>query len=119
MQRFEVGNAGRQHEGDLAVDQRILARQSFQCRRDRREAHCPVEPAATEQSGLVPGFAPEDAITVIFDFVQPSRPGRHMGVERGELRLDEFGRYRAARLRRLFAVPAEAFAFGFGFGVFF
>jgi hypothetical protein len=52
--------------------------------------------------------------------VQPARSLGHLVDESAKLRRDELGRYRAAGLRRLFAVAAERFAAGrFTVGLFF
>ena len=91
LQRFEVGDARRQHERGLAVDQRAFRREGKQRLGDRREPYCPVETAAAEQRDVVAGLARDDAVAVIFHFVQPAGPGRHLFVERGELRRDEVG----------------------------
>ena len=115
LQRFEIGDAGGQHEGNLAVDHRDLRRQAEQRLGDRRKAHRPVEPAPAEQRDFVAGLARDDAVAVIFHFMQPVAAGRHLGVERGELRLDEWRDQRAGDFFRLgFAVAARLAA-----GVFF
>ena len=57
------------------------------------------------QRDLIARFARQDAVAVIFRFVQPRAPGRHFAVERGELRLYELGCFRAGGVRRGFAVP--------------
>ena len=87
---------------------------------DGRKAHGPVKPAPAEQRDLVAALPRDDAVAVIFDFVQPTVAVRHLVDQRGKLGRDEFRLYRAAGLRRLFAVPAEGFAVArFAVGLFF
>ena len=76
LQRFEVGDARRQHEGDLAVEKRACRRKRQQRLGDGRKAHRPVESAAAEQSDVVASFAADDAVAVVLDLMQPVRPGR-------------------------------------------
>ena len=80
-----------EENGDLAVEQRAFAGEREHRFGDSREAHGPIEPASAEQRNVLASLARNDAIAVIFDFVQPVRPGRHVGVECGEFRLDEGG----------------------------
>ena len=87
---------------------------------DGRKAHGPVKPAPAEQRDLLAALPRDDAIAVIFDFVQPTVAVRHLVDQRGKLGRDEFRLYRTAGLRRLFAVPAEGFAVArFAVGLFF
>src|SRR5215468_3704213 len=89
LQRLEVGETGRQDEGDLAVDQRALCGKGEQRLGNRREAHGPIETAPAEQRDLVICLPPDDAVAVIFRFVQPAAARGHVGVEGGKLRLYE------------------------------
>ena len=88
LQRFEIGDAGRQHEGSLAVDQRDVRRQAEQRLGDGRKAHRPVEPAAAEQGDVVAGFARDDAVAVILHLVQPAfaRPAPRCRAWRAQAR---------------------------------
>ena len=113
LQRLEVGQPRRQYERGLAVDERALAGERQKRLGDGRKAHRPVETAAAEQRDFVARFPCEDAIAVIFQLMQPLTAGRYLGVERGELRLDEGRRY---DLPPRFAFGC-AFDFAFGFAV--
>src|SRR5512147_643428 len=110
LQRFERGEAGGKDEGDLAVEQRSVARKAYESLGDGRKAYGPVEPTPAEQRNLLAALPRDNAVAVIFDFMQPARAVRHLVDEGGKLRRDEFRCYRAAGLRRLLAVPAEGFA---------
>ena len=103
LQRLEVRQARGQHERGLAIEKAGITRHAEQRLGDRREARRPVEPAAAEKRDAVPVFPREDAIAVIFDFVQPRRAVGHMIVEARKLRLDEGRRYLAAAFRFLAA----------------
>ena len=77
-------------------------------------------PLRLNSATLVAALPRDDAVAVIFDFVQPTVAVRHLVDQRGKLGRDEFRFYRAAGLRRLFAVPAEGFAVArFAVGLFF
>ena len=89
LQRFEGGQARRQHEGDLSVDQRDLGWKCPERLGDGRESHRPVEPASAEQRDVVAGLPRDDAVAVVLRFMQPTAARRHLGVERRELWLDE------------------------------
>jgi hypothetical protein len=89
LQRFEIRLPVRQNEGDFAVEQGAFYRQGQRRLGDRREAHRPVEAAAAEQGDVVAGLPRDDAVAVVFHLMQPAGAGRHVGVERGELGLDE------------------------------
>ncbi len=95
LQRFEVGQPRGQHEGDLAVEQRAVGRQGLERLGDGGEAHRPVETAPAEQGDVVADFPRQDAVAVIFDFVQPVPSLRNFAVERGKLGRDEVELYRA------------------------
>jgi hypothetical protein len=106
LQRFEVGQTRRQHEGHFAVEQRAVGRQALERLGDGGEAYRPVEAASAEQGDGVADFPREDAVAVIFDFVQPVPSLRNLAVERGKLRRDEGELYRAG-FRTGFSVTAR------------
>jgi hypothetical protein len=90
LQRLEVRAPIGEYEGDLAVDQGRLRRQRGERCRDRRKARRPVEPTPAEQRDVVADFSSDDAVAVIFDFVQPIRAGRYLGLKRRKFGLDEW-----------------------------
>ncbi len=92
LQRFEVRDARRQHEGHLAVDQRVAAGKFGERAGYGREAHRPVEPAAAEQRHLGASLPPDDAVAVELHLMQPACPVRHLVVEGGKLGRDELRR---------------------------
>ena len=89
LQRLEIGDAGGEHEGDLAVEKHGLSGEREKRLGDRGEAHRPVETAPAEQRDLVADLAADDAVAVIFDLVEPARSCGDLAFERGELGRDE------------------------------
>ncbi len=89
LQRFEVRDARRQHEGHFAVDQRVAAGEFGERPGHGREPHGPVEPAAAEQRDLGAHLPPDDTVAVEFHLMQPAFAVRHLVIEGGELRRDE------------------------------
>src|SRR5688572_20755530 len=104
LQFLEGREARGQHEGDLAVEHRLLAGKLLERLGDNREADRPVEAAPAEQRHAFRRFAGDDAIAVIFEFVQPALALRNLVDERRKLRGYEFRLYRAAGFRRGLAV---------------
>src|SRR5260370_8787909 len=73
---------------EFAVDQRRVDRQLAEAIRERREFGGPIETAASDQPDLAVLDAGEQAVSVVFDLMQPFVSLGRLVRERGELRLD-------------------------------
>src|SRR5262249_37140186 len=96
LQLREVGNATLVFDHDFAVNKRGLPGQLADRSSDVRELVGPVEALAGEQAYLALIEPRLDAIAVELDFVNPSRPGRRLGAQRGERRRHEIRKPRRA-----------------------
>ena len=76
---------------ELTVDQRRVDRELAENMRKLGKFGGPVEPAAGDQPDLAMLDAGEQAIAVVFDFVQPFGAGRRRSRHRRELRLEADG----------------------------
>ena len=90
LQRLEGGVPGRQHEGDLAVERRLLAGELLDRPGDDRKAHGPIEPAAAVKNHVVTALPGDDAVAVIFQLVHPVVALGNVVDEGCKLRGDEF-----------------------------
>src|SRR5262249_44512189 len=96
LQLREAGNAALVLDYDFAVDERGLRRQPANRGGDVRELVGPVEALAGEQADLAMIETRLDTVAVELDFVNPSRPGRRLGAQRGERRRHEIRKPRRA-----------------------